>query len=115
MEKNLFDVKGKVVVMTGACGVLGSTIVKYFAAQGCKVVLLDLERAAAIGETLVKEIEAEGGDAAFFPTNVLDKAALELNYQQIMEKYGKIDNSAECGRRQYGFRYGSAGQDHLRP
>ena len=52
MEKNLFDVKGKVVVMTGACGVLGSTIVKYFAAQGCKVVLLDLERAAAIGETL---------------------------------------------------------------
>ena len=91
MEKNLFDVKGKVVVMTGACGVLGSTIVKYFAAQGCKVVLLDLERAAAIGETLVKEIEAEGGDAAFFPTNVLDKAALELNYQQIMEKYGKID------------------------
>lgn len=27
MEKNLFDVKGKVVVMTGACGVLGSTIV----------------------------------------------------------------------------------------
>ena len=26
MEKNLFDVKGKVVVMTGACGVLGSTI-----------------------------------------------------------------------------------------
>ena len=56
MEKNLFDVKGKVVVMTGACGVLGSTIVKYFAAQGCKVVLLDLERAAAIGETLVKEI-----------------------------------------------------------
>ena len=91
MEKNLFDVKGKVVVMTGACGVLGSTLVKYFAAQGGKVVLLDLERAAAIGETLVKEIEAEGGDAAFFPTNVLDKAALELNYQQIMEKYGKID------------------------
>ena len=38
--KNLFSVEGKVVVMTGACGVLGATIVKHFAEQGAKVVLL---------------------------------------------------------------------------
>ena len=36
--KNLFSVEGKVVVMTGACGILGSTIVKHFAEQGAKVV-----------------------------------------------------------------------------
>ena len=63
MTQNLFDIKGKVVVMTGACGVLGSTIVKYFAAQGCKVVLLDLDRASAIGEALVEEIAKDGGEA----------------------------------------------------
>lgn len=89
--KNLFDVTGKVVVMTGACGVLGASIVKYFAAQGAKVVLLDLERAAELGENLVNEIKANGGEACFFPTNVLDKEVLEQNYAQIMEKYGKID------------------------
>ena len=89
--KNLFDVTGKVVVMTGACGVLGASIVKYFAAQGAKVVLLDLDRAAEIGENLVNEIKANGGEACFFPTNVLDKEILEKNYAQIMEKYGKID------------------------
>lgn len=89
--KNLFDVTGKVVVMTGACGVLGASIVKYFAAQGAKVVLLDLERAAELGENLVNEIKANGGEACFFPTNVLDKEILEKNYTQIMEKYGKID------------------------
>lgn len=49
---NLFDINGKVAVMTGACGVLGSTIVKYFAAQGCKVVILDLERSRQIGSLL---------------------------------------------------------------
>ena len=91
MTQNLFDIKGKVVVMTGACGVLGSTIVKYFAAQGCKVVLLDLDRASAIGETLVEEIAKDGGEACFFPTNVLDKATLERNNEQIIAKYGKID------------------------
>ena len=89
--KNLFDVTDKVVVMTGACGILGASIVKYFAAQGAKVVLLDLERASELGESLVSEIKAEGGEACFFPTNVLDKAVLEQNYEQIMAKYGRID------------------------
>ena len=78
----LFDIKGKVVVMTGACGVLGSTIVKYFASEGCKVVLLDLERAENMGYCLVSEIKAAGGDAMFLPTNVLDESALEKNLSE---------------------------------
>ena len=88
---NLFEIKGKVVVMTGACGVLGSTIVKYFAAQGCKVVLLDLERAAEKGHALVEEIKADGGEAMFLPTNVLDEKVLEGNLTDILKAYGTID------------------------
>ena len=89
--ENLFDIKGKVVVMTGACGVLGATIVKYFAAQGAKVALLDLDRAAEKGEAIVAEIKAEGGEACFLPTNVLDKTTLESNCKAIVEKFGGID------------------------
>lgn len=89
--EEMFDLKGKVVVMTGACGVLGSTIVKYFASCGCKVVLLDLDRTAEKGATLVTEIEAAGGEAIFLPTNVLDKTVLEADYEAIIGKYGTID------------------------
>ena len=89
MTQNLFDVKGRVLVMTGACGVLGSTIVKYFAAQGCKVVLLG--RSAEKGERLVEEISLSGGEACFLTTNVLDRDVLESNYEQIIKKYGRID------------------------
>ncbi len=89
--KNLFSVEGKVVVMTGACGILGATIVKHFAEQGAKVVLLDLERTQEVAGQLVAEITAAGGEACFFATNVLDKAVLEENYRQIMAKYGTID------------------------
>lgn len=89
--ENLFNVSGKVVVMTGACGVLGATIVKYFASQGCKVVLLDLERASETGAKLVGEIKAEGGEAMFLPTNVLDKAVLEQNLSEILAAYGSVD------------------------
>lgn len=89
--ENLFDIKRKVVVMTGACGVLGATIVKYFAAQGAKVALLDLDRASEKGEGIVAEIKAEGGEACFLPTNVLDKETLEANCKEIVERYGGID------------------------
>ncbi|MDE6872375.1 MAG: SDR family oxidoreductase [Bacteroidales bacterium] len=89
--ENLFDVSGRVAVMTGACGVLGATIVKYFASQGAKVVLLDLERAREIGEKLVEEIKSEGGDAMFLATNVLDAEVLEQNCKDVMEAYGRID------------------------
>lgn len=88
---NLFEIRGKVVVMTGACGVLGSTIVKYFAAQGCKVVLLDLDRAAEKGNALVAEIKADGGEAMFLPTNVLEEEVLEGNLAEILKAYGTID------------------------
>lgn len=89
--RNLFSVEGKVVVMTGACGILGSTIVKHFAEQGSKVVLLDLERTREVAEQLIAEIKAEGGEACFFATNVLDKEILEQNYNDIIAKYGTID------------------------
>ena len=77
--------------MTGACGVLGETIVKYFAAQGARVVLLDLERAAGIGNRIVEEIRAEGGEAMFLATNVLDQSVLEQNRADILAAYGTID------------------------
>lgn len=89
--KNLFSVEGKVVVMTGACGVLGATIVKHFAEQGSKVVLLDLERMREAGEKLVAEIKQAGGEACFFATDVLNREVLEQNYEQIMAAYGTID------------------------
>lgn len=77
--------------MTGACGVLGATIVKYFAGQGCKTVLLDLGRARQSGERIVAEIKAAGGEAMFLPTDVLDAEVLERNRRDIMEAYGRID------------------------
>ncbi len=88
---NQFDISGRVAVMTGACGVLGQTIVKYFAAQGCKMVLLDLERAAQKGREISKEIESEGGEAIFLPTDVLDENVLEANLETILDRYGRVD------------------------
>jgi NAD(P)-dependent dehydrogenase (short-subunit alcohol dehydrogenase family) len=100
--KNLFSIEGKVTVMTGACGVLGGTIVKHFVEQGAKVVMLDLESTRNIAESLIKGIASDSdaptnpdedfsSEVCFFPTDVLDKSKLEENYSQILDRYGRID------------------------
>ena len=86
--KNLFDVKGKVVVITGAAGILGKSIVLHFVEQGAKVAILD--RAEEAGKAL--EAEAQKlGEAIFLYTDVLDKKVLEQNYAEIMQKWGGVD------------------------
>lgn len=86
---NLFSVKNKVVVITGGTGVLGQAIAFHLAEEGAKVVILG--RKAEIGNELVKDIQAKGGEAMFLVTNVLDAAVLEQNLADILKAYGRID------------------------
>ncbi len=73
MEKNVLNtnLSGKVVVVTGAGGVLCSYFAKVVARAGAKVALLDLNEEAA--QKYAAEIEAEGGEAKAYKCNVLDK------------------------------------------
>ncbi len=87
--KNLFDINDLVVVVTGGAGVLGAGISTYLASHGAKVVILD--RTVEVGEALAAKIIADGGEAAFFATDVLNEEVLEANRQDIIAKYGRID------------------------
>ncbi|MCL2776291.1 MAG: SDR family oxidoreductase [Oscillospiraceae bacterium] len=88
---NLFSVKDKVVVLTGGAGILGKGIATHLAGEGAKMVILDLERAAETGESLVKNIKDAGGEAMFLATNVLSKETLIENREAILAKYKRID------------------------
>ena len=74
---NLFSVKDKVIVITGATGVLGRAMVSHFAEEGAKVVILG--RNTQVGNRLAEEALAKGGEAVFLTTDVLDRARLEDN------------------------------------
>jgi NAD(P)-dependent dehydrogenase (short-subunit alcohol dehydrogenase family) len=86
---NLFDIQGRVVVMTGAAGILGTSMMRHLADQGARVVILDRNEAA--GKELEDSIRKTGGDALFLYTDVLNKTVLEQNYTDIMARYGRID------------------------
>jgi NAD(P)-dependent dehydrogenase (short-subunit alcohol dehydrogenase family) len=89
MKKNLFDIQGKVIIITGGSGILGSSMAQYLASQGAKVVVLD--RNADGGKALIDKINADDGEATFLITDVLNKETLEQNRADILKIYGKID------------------------
>lgn len=87
--KNLFDITGKVVVITGGSGILGKGIAGYLSEQGAKIVILD--RDEKLGQEQVEQLNAKGGDAAFFLSDVMSKDVLEKNRADIVNRYGRID------------------------
>lgn len=86
---DLFNIKDKVIVITGGYGVLGGSVAKYLAQNSAKVVIIG--RNEAKGEAFVSEITAENGDALFVCGDVVDKSQMESAKEVIIEKYGKID------------------------
>jgi NAD(P)-dependent dehydrogenase (short-subunit alcohol dehydrogenase family) len=87
--RNLFSVKDKVILLTGGCGILGSSMAKHLAEEGARIVILD--RNVEGGNQLVDGIRNSGGTALFLQTDVLDKDILIQNRQDILEAYGRID------------------------
>ncbi len=83
------DLKNKVVVITGAGGILCSGFAKVVAKCGAKVALLDLNKRAA--DAVAEEIIAEGGTAIGIETNVLDVDSIKKARNEINEKFGTCD------------------------
>lgn len=87
--KNLFDLTDKVVVITGAGGVLCGCMAKALAECGAKIAALDLSEDAA--KKIVDDIESCGGTAVAVKCNVLEKDSLEAAKEKVIEQFGTVD------------------------
>ncbi|WP_294071576.1 SDR family oxidoreductase [Proteiniphilum sp. UBA1028] len=84
-----FDIRGKVIAITGGTGVLGTSMVEYLAAHGAHVAVM--ARNEEKGNQLIKKVKDEGGEAMFLQTDVTNEDVLKQNARDIAEKYGTID------------------------
>ena len=87
-EQDLFTLKSKVIVVTGATGVLGGSFVEAISKQGATVVLIGQNE--VLGEERAALIRSQGGEALFLKANVLVEAELEAAKNKAVEKYGII-------------------------
>ena len=83
------DFSGKVVVVTGAGGVLCGTMAKAFAQAGAKVAALDLNEEAV--KALADECKAEGFICEGYKANVLEPEALAQVHEQVLADLGPCD------------------------
>lgn len=85
----LFNLTGKIAIITGGTGVLGSVMSKTLAQAGATVVILALDELETA--QLADEINAAGFSAMALPCDVLDKTALEKAAKRVADLYGQVD------------------------
>ena len=72
---NLFDLTGKVAVITGSTKGIGKAMAQRMAEHGAKVVISS--RKADICDQVASEITAAGGTAMAIPCNISDESQLQ--------------------------------------
>ena len=83
------DYTGKVVVVTGAGGLICGAMARAFAQCGAKVAALDLNEDAV--KALANEVKAEGFIMEGYKANVLEPEALEEVHQAVLRDLGPCD------------------------
>ncbi len=83
------DLNGKVVIVTGGGGAIGSAMCKQLAENGAKVVVAG--RTLSSLETVVNEIKAAGGEAAAVTCDVSSKESAIHLIEETVRIYGRLD------------------------
>lgn len=85
----MFDLSGRVAVITGSSRGIGRAIAEAMARAGARVVISSRKPAACA--TVVESIVAAGGEAIALPCNVAERAQLEALVAGTIAQWGRLD------------------------
>ena len=93
IETSLFDLSGKVAVVTGSSKGIGKAIAMAMAEHGAKVVISSrkAEACEAVAAEINEACAGHGGEAVSIPANIGKKEELEALVAGAREKWGQID------------------------
>jgi NAD(P)-dependent dehydrogenase (short-subunit alcohol dehydrogenase family) len=89
--------KGKRVTVTGAASGIGAAAARAFAAEGARVLVVDVQ---AKGETVAAQIRAGGGEALFHSADLSSDAGCASMVERAVASFGGLDiafNNAAIG------------------
>ncbi|MFB0536091.1 MAG: SDR family oxidoreductase [Anaerolineae bacterium] len=87
--ESLFQLSGKVAVVTGGGGVLCGAMSRALGRVGVKVAVLDLILKAA--QKVADDVVAASGEAIAVKCDVLDRASVEAACSTVLERFGRVD------------------------
>ncbi len=88
-EKAIFDLTGKVTIITGASKGIGEDIARLYARFGAKVVISSRKQDAC--DTLANDIKAQGGEAIGIAAHIGDMSQLQQLVEKTIAAYGGVD------------------------
>ena len=80
--------KGKVALITGAGTGMGSVAAQIFAAEGARIMVVDIN--AEMGNATVDVIKSEGGQAAFIAADVSDEQQVQAMVKGALDNFGAL-------------------------
>jgi len=86
---NMFDLSGRVAIVTGGNQGIGLGITRGLAGAGATVVIAN--RRAAEGQKAAAALQKEGFNVIAIPTDVSQKASVAAMVEKVMNEYKKID------------------------
>jgi 2-deoxy-D-gluconate 3-dehydrogenase len=90
----IFDLKGKVAVVTGGNGGIGLGMAKGLAEAGAKIAIAAQNAEKAKGA--IAALEKLGAEAAFFPVDVGKEASCRAMIAAVAQKFGRLDILVNC-------------------
>ena len=89
MTTNLFDLTGRIALVTGASRGIGESIAKTLAASGAHVIISSRKIEGC--QIVADAITAEGGSAEAMACHIGDMEQISGIFSAIKEKHGKLD------------------------
>ncbi|MEZ4620424.1 MAG: SDR family oxidoreductase [Caldilineaceae bacterium] len=88
MSEPIADIRGKIILITGAAQGIGGATAQLCAERGARVILVDIKDQ---GADHAASIRAAGGDAVFHQVDVRDAGQVEALFSNVAESHGGLD------------------------
>jgi len=86
---SLFDLTGKVALVTGASRGIGESIAKLLAQQGAHVIVSSRKLDGCLA--VVEQIKSAGGSAQAIPCHIGEMEQIDATFKQIEQDHGRLD------------------------
>ena len=88
-NRNLFDLNGRIAIVTGASRGIGASVAHTLAAYGAHVIVSSRKIEGC--QKTVESIQAQGGSAEAIACHIGDMDAIHALFQHVESKHGKLD------------------------
>ena len=93
--ESMFGIKGKVVVITGGCGGIGSGLAEAVGSLGARVALIDMNE-EKLADMAAQLAEKPGAEVRGYAANITDEESVKKAFAAIYEDFGSVYGLVNC-------------------